>query len=241
MPKNSMRFGGAGEPNPFGSVLTTGIKGYRRARPYNVFPNKRKKQSSSSGGNEPSAYSAFQDKYAGYTANMTGETTADAVITKATSTLQDEWEDYVKKVYPAMDYLGEQTQTIDLKKGVREDVARTFETRKGTTRRNLSRYGIELTGAEQEQMQRDYQLAETSAQAGGRSQAFVKEKDLREGLTTQLHGLSLKDYQQGMSALTSGGQEAYAKKSAYQTAKTAYKQGMVNDIFGLAKGWWGGG
>jgi hypothetical protein len=227
------------------SMLATGNTSYRRARPnyaYGNPTNKPKNPNRSPGkpksGSTQKTYSS-NEEFASYQENYDDvggvpvNIDADAAIAKANATLQEEYKAYMQQTYPAMDWLSDQIENLDLTEGLREDVAQTFETKKGTDARNRNRYGVKLTGAEQGQQQRNYQLSHAKTLAGGLTRGRRMTKDLQDELRFGQHELSLQSYNQGMGYLTSGGTSAYQKKMAYQNAKSQFKAGMLQDAFKL--------
>ena len=105
--------------------------------------------------------------------------TADMATGIAESTLRGEWNDYINRTRPTQQYLKDRIENLDLTKDTREDVAKTYEISKGTNKRNLARYGQNLTAAEQQEMERGFQRGEASALAGNLTTGRIQEQDLK--------------------------------------------------------------
>ena len=222
-------------------VLATGNTTYRKAKDY---VSKRGNTGNPRRTNSKTEYStdeefaSYQKKYkgaGGSRANLTSE----QAISLAEGTLEKEWKKHIEQVYPGMDYLSDKIDQLDLTKDVREDVAKTFERRKGTEARNRARYGIDLTRAQQQQMEGNLQRGEASALAGGLTRARAMTKDLQEQLEAGQFNLSLAGWKRGMADVTSGGMAGYQNMANYQTAKTQHRAGLANTILDLGIGLFG--
>tara|TARA_Y100000310_G_C20456272_1_gene703219 strand:+ start:6 stop:758 length:753 start_codon:yes stop_codon:yes gene_type:complete len=234
------RFLSENKGEPEFSMLTTGNTSYRQARsnyaygsPKRSTTPRKKNSATRKTYSTDEEFASYQKNYAGAGGGVSVNMTAEAAKTKANMTLQEEYKRYVQQTYPAMDYLSDQIENLDLTKGLREDVAQTFETRKGTDARNRARYGVDLTRAEQGQLQRNYQISQANTLAGGLTRGRRMTKDLQDELRFGQHDLSLQSYNQGMGYLTSGGTSAYQRQMAYQNAKSQHKAGMLNTAFNL--------
>ena len=128
---------------------------------------------------------------------------------------------------------------LDLTKDVREDVDNRFEIGKKTAERNRKRFGVELTEAEQRQMDRDFQQRQASTLSGELTDARLLTKDIKEAAEAGLYNQFLASYNQGMSALASGGAAAYGKMGDYQALKTRYQSNTLNNVWSMMRSWLG--
>jgi len=226
------------EPGEF-SMLSTGNTSYRKSKPNRTFNNSKRSstpkttQKSSYSLGSSSTYNDYKKQYGNQTTGTPMNMTADMAIGIAESTLRGEWNDYVNRTRPTQQYLKDRIENLDLTKDTRKDVAKTYEISKGTTKRNLERYGQNLTAAEEEELERGFQRGEASALAGNLTTGRIQEQDLKRQLQMQLYGIENEEYLQGLAAVTAGGAEGYQRKAEYDNARTAWKTGVYNNIFGM--------
>jgi len=151
----------------------------------------------------------------------------------ANMTKQD-YLDYIKNFRPFEDELIEQAKTdTSLIDQAVEDTAIAQQMTAGIAKRNLGRYGAELTPAERQQQTRNLQRANTLGGIQAISDARLAQKDANVKLLGDLINIGQGVNRSSLSQMGSAAADASARKSAYEQAKAASKQQTYSTIGGL--------
>ena len=155
----------------------------------------------------------------------------DAVF--ANMTKQD-YLDYIKNFRPFEDDLINQatTDTSLIDQAV-QDTAIAQQTTEGIAKRNLERYGANLTPAERQQQNRNLQRANTLGGIQSLSDARLAQKDANQKLLGDLINIGQGVNRSSLSQMGSAAADASARKSAYDQAKAASKQQTYSTIGSL--------
>lgn len=151
----------------------------------------------------------------------------------ANMTKQD-YLDYIKNFRPFEDELIEQAKTdTSLIDQAVEDTAIAQQMTADIAKRNLGRYGAELTPAERQQQTRNLQRANTLGGIQAISDARLAQKDANVKLLGDLINIGQGVNRSSLSQMGSAAADASARKSAYEQAKAASKQQTYSTIGGL--------
>ena len=156
----------------------------------------------------------------------------DAAFAKMT---RDDYLDYVK------DYRGFENELLDkassdtsLIDQARDDIGTAGTLSAGVNQRNLSRYGVALTPAQQQQQGRSLERANTLGGVQSMNDARIQQKEQNTRLMSDLINIGQGVNRSSLSAMGSTAQDATQRKNAYTQAKAASKAQTMSTIGGLA-------
>jgi len=156
----------------------------------------------------------------------------DAAFAKMT---RDDYLDYVK------DYRGFENELLDkassdtsLIDQARDDIGTAGTLSAGVNQRNLSRYGVALTPAQQQQQGRSLERANTLGGVQSMNDARIQQKEQNTRLMSDLINIGQGVNRSSLSAMGSAAQDATQRKNAYTQAKAASKAQTMSTIGGLA-------
>ena len=125
------------------------------------------------------------------------------------------------------------TSLID---AAREDAPEQAEITRGMAERNRGRYGLEQTAVEARESGRASQRGEAINLAGGLNNARLAQRDANQRMLGDLINIGQGVNRNSLSQLGTAGENAVARKNAYQTAKAqgkAQTMGMIGQAGSL--------
>jgi len=156
----------------------------------------------------------------------------DAAFAKMT---RDDYLDYVKDYRDfeneLLDKASSDTSLIDQ---ARDDIGTAGTLSAGVNQRNLSRYGVALTPAQQQQQGRSLERANTLGGVQSMNDARIQQKEQNTRLMSDLINIGQGVNRSSLSAMGSAAQDATQRKNAYTQAKAASKAQTMSTIGGLA-------
>ena len=156
----------------------------------------------------------------------------DAAFAKMT---RDDYLDYVKDYRDfeneLLDKASSDTSLIDQ---ARDDIGTAGTLSAGVNQRNLSRYGVSLTPAQQQQQGRSLERANTLGGVQSMNDARIQQKEQNTRLMSDLINIGQGVNRSSLSAMGSAAQDATQRKNAYTQAKAASKAQTMSTIGGLA-------
>ena len=122
------------------------------------------------------------------------------------------------------------TSLID---AAREDAPQQAELARGIAERNRQRYGLQQTAVEAREQARASQRGEAINLAGGLNEARLAQRDANQRMLGDLINIGQGVNRSSLSQLGTAGENAVARKNAYQQAKAQSKaqtMGMVGQL-----------
>tara|TARA_R110002051_G_scaffold21001_2_gene56345 strand:- start:15878 stop:16690 length:813 start_codon:yes stop_codon:yes gene_type:complete len=156
----------------------------------------------------------------------------DAVYARIT---RQEYQDYVTNFREFEEELiNKATTDTSLIDYAREDAAFSEERTAGMAQRNLSRYGAQLTPAQQQEMQRSIGRGTTLGGIQSVADARIGQRDANQRLMADLINIGQGVNRTSLAQLGSAAQDATARKNAYKQARAGHKAATNQAIGGLA-------
>ena len=146
-------------------------------------------------------------------ARMTEDTMIDPVQPNVTNPYEQNVTDYTPSLFEKL------TQGVDTVAETTQDAERAAAAAEQRGARERSRYGVQLTPAEQAQSSRLSQLQSTASIAGATTQAIRSDEEINRGLTASALGLLSGEFQQTLSNLLQLNQINVSRQNAYQNAR----------------------
>ncbi len=145
--------------------------------------------------------------------------------------------DFVEEIIrPYQDQLIEQLGSTALVDQAGEDAAQRSEIQEGIDRRNLSRYGIQETGAARAARRTGGQLTRSLAETDALNNARLQQRTANQNLLGELVNLSLGVDRSTLSQLGQASTLQGARESAYTRAQAqakAQRYGFISSLFGM--------
>ncbi len=149
---------------------------------------------------------------------------------------RDELKNYLEKYGKTEEELLADTNSTALIDGARESQVLGQQVSKGMQQRTMSRYGANMTPAQQAAQQRMSSLGNASSYAGAVNNATIDQRDRNFGLKASLMGMGKEQLSVAMDGLgNAAGMEA-SREAAYQRDKAAAhasNMSMIGSIIGF--------
>lgn len=147
------------------------------------------------------------------------------------SITRQEYQDYVNNYRAFEEKLINQALTdTSLIDQAREDSLKAAEISSGIAQRNASRYGAALTPAQQKEMQRGLQLANTLGGVQAVNDSRIAQREANQRLLSDLINIGQGVNRSSQQGLASAAADASARKQAYDSAKAASRAQTYSTI-----------
>jgi hypothetical protein len=163
----------------------------------------------------------------------TGDDFSDPQKTYATIT-RNEYEDFVKQFGGYEDSLIASVTETPAEDTAREDSIAASERQKAIQKRNLERYGTELTVAERSEMGRSYQRGRQLDIAGTTNDARIADIERTTNLRNTLANIASGVYGGAIQGLGNASSNAASRQQAYKQARAQNKANTISTIGTIA-------
>ena len=147
---------------------------------------------------------------------------------------RQEYQDYVKNFREfEQELIQKATTDTSLIDYAREDAATSRQRTTDIAQRNLSRYGAQLTPAQQQEMNRGIERGTTLGGIQGVSDARISQRDANQRLIADLINIGQGVNRTSLAQLGSAAQDATARNNAYRQARASHKAQTYSAIGSL--------